>query len=199
VLGDKGLIAASLDFGILEPMHVDRLIASDSGFSEVHGRYNAKLFSAQTQTSYELIKSDAGVQLQPLLGLHYQHLNRHAFSEQGNSGARLAVHCSRFDSLRSELGFAAQVNAVHGLQPFIQAIWEHEFSDVKAGLDASFEGAGGSFHADSIALGRGAYVAKAGFVLNPQTNWGMSALYEGHFAKHLRENAAKLQVSYRFL
>lgn len=198
-LGDKGLIAASLDFAILEPMRVDRLIASGSDFSQVQGRYRGKLFSAQAQSSYDLMHSETGVQLKPFLGVHYQHLNRPTFAEQGESGARLAINSSCFDSLRSELGLAAQVNASHGLQPFVQAIWEHEFSDIKAGFDASFEGAGGSFHVDSVTLAREACVAKAGLAMNPEANWGLSALYEGRFAKHLQENAAKLQLTYNFL
>lgn len=180
------LLGATLSLGLLDDVDAKRWVGQGL---QTQGHYHGSLFSAQLEATH------LGI-LQPLLGVHYQQLNRAQFAEQGNTGDELNLSRSHYKSLQSQLGLAFHTSLFQGVEPFAQATWEHELINTGKGFNASFESTGNHFYLNNSKIDPDALVAKLGVSVNPAKNWNLSALYEGYFDKNSRENAAKLQLEY---
>ena len=111
--------------------------------------------------------------VEPTIGLDYAHLWQDSFSETGiatdGNNYGLNVKNVNMDSFRSALGvrLAAQFGKKDGVQfiPALRAVWEHEFLDRYADLNASFVGGSGDFNVRGVELGADSGVLGAGLTV----------------------------------
>lgn len=189
------LFGVTFNLGTLANMDAKRWIEQEIA----RGRYHGSLLSAQAETSYLGIQLNQSIHLQPLLGAYYQQFNRSGFAEQSDTGNELNVSGSHYKRFSSQLGLNFNANSIENAKSFVQTTWEHNFANTGNGFNASFESASSSFHINNPEIGRDALVVKAGVSVNQERAWSLSVSYEGRFAKHLTENAAKLQLGYAFI
>jgi len=99
--------------------------------------------------------------VEPTIGLNYSHLWQDSFNESGTAtdGNNYGLHVNdvSMDSFRSALGvrLAAQFGKKDGVQfiPALRAVWEHEFMDRYADVNARFVGGSGDFNVRGVELG----------------------------------------------
>jgi outer membrane autotransporter protein len=160
-----------LSYGYL---HTDtkRFIDVGSIHQEADAKYNGGVLSLSAEGGYAFVLD--WLTVEPTIGLNYSHLWQDSFSETGTASDGnnygLNVNSVDMDSFRSTLGvrLAAQFGKKGGVQfiPALRAVWEHEFADRYADVNASFIGGSGSFDtrgvemdADSGKFGAGLTVA----------------------------------------
>jgi outer membrane autotransporter protein len=126
---------------------------------QADGSYYGGVFSFSAEGGYAF-KFD-WLTVEPTIGLDYAHLFQGGFSETGTASDGnnygLNVGGVNMDSVRSELGvrLAAQFGRQDSVQfiPSLHAVWEHEFADKYANLNASFVGGSGNFIVRGVELG----------------------------------------------
>ena len=194
------LLGETLNFGYLDHMNTNRWIQTDTAtHGNAQARYHASLISAQAQANYAGLKLNHGVQLEPLIGMHGEWLERSDFLEHGNTGVELQLNQDHYDSLRTELGLFAAVPLVSKLRLFAEGLWEHELMDTDSEFDAHLPLAPEQqFHIKGVKIGREVCTTKTGLALAPDAHWSGLVFYESQFASHLHKNAAKLQLEYGF-
>ncbi len=123
------------------------------------GSYDGGVFSLSTEGGYAF-KFD-WLTAEPSLGLNYAHLWQDSFSETGTASDGnnygLNVNSMDMNSVRSTLGvrLGAQLGQPDGVQfiPAAHALWEHEFADRYADVNASFVGGSSTFDTHGVELG----------------------------------------------
>lgn len=136
-----------------------RFINAGSISQQVNGSYNGGVFALSTEGGYAF--QFDWLTVEPGVGLDYGHLWQDSFDESGSYG--LHVNKVNMDNLRSSVGLrlAAQFGRPDGVQfiPALHALWQHEFADRTADLNASFIGGSGNFDVHGVKLGADSLVA----------------------------------------
>ena len=155
-----------LSYGFL---HTDtkRFINVGPIYQEADGKYDGGVLSLSGEGGYAFVFD--WLTVEPTIGLDYAHLWQDSFSETGAGPDGLNVHNVNMDSFRSALGvrLAAQFGKKDGVQfiPALRAVWEHEFLDRYADLNASFVGGSGDFNVRGVELGADSGVLGAGLTV----------------------------------
>jgi outer membrane autotransporter protein len=140
-------------------------------YQEADGKYNGGVLSLSAEGGYAFKLNCLTVE--PTIGLDYAHLFQGGFSETGTASDGnnygLNVNHVNMDSVRSELGvrLAAQFGKPDGVQiiPALHGVWEHEFADRYADLNANFVGGSGDFVVRGVELGADTAVLGAGLTV----------------------------------
>ena len=159
-----------LSYGFLQT-DTKRFINVGPIYQEADGKYDGGVLSLSAEGGYAFVFD--WLTVEPTIGLDYAHLWQDGFSETGaaydgyNYG--LNVHNVNMDSFRSALGvrLAAQFGKQDGVQfiPALRAVWEHEFADRYADLNASFVGGSGDFNVRGVELGADSGVLGVGLTV----------------------------------
>ena len=155
-------------------LHTDttRFIDVDPSIQQqADGSYDGGVFSLSAEGGYAYQLD--WLTVEPTVGLKYAHLWQDSFSESGLAGDGnnygLKVNSVDMDSFRSALGvrLAAQFGKKDGVQfiPAVRAIWEHEFADRYADVNASFVGGSGNFDTRGVELGADSGVLGVGLTV----------------------------------
>jgi outer membrane autotransporter protein len=136
-----------------------RQINVGSIHQEADGKYNGGVLALSAEGGYAF--EFDWLTVDPTIGLDYAHLRQNSFSESGiatdGNNYGLNVKSVDMDSFRTALGvrLAAQFGKKDGVQfiPALRAVWEHEFSDRTADVNARFVGGSGDFTVRGVKLG----------------------------------------------
>jgi uncharacterized protein with beta-barrel porin domain len=147
-----------LSYGYL---HTDTTRFIDVGTinQQANGSYDGGVFSVSTEGGYAFKFN--WLTAEPTIGLDYAHMWQDSFSETGTASDGnnygLNVNSVKMDSLRSSVGakLAAQFGKMNGVQylPGLRAVWEHEFIDRYALVNANFIGGSPDFNVRGVELG----------------------------------------------
>ena len=148
-----------------------RFIDVGSIYQKANGKYDGGVLSLSAEGGYAFEFDRLTVE--PTIGLNYSHLSQDSFSETGTStdGNNYGLHVNSvdMDSFRSALGMrlAAQFGKKDGVQfiPALRAVWEHEFADRYADVNARFVGGSGDFDTHGVELGADTAVLGGGLTV----------------------------------
>jgi len=147
-----------LSYGFLQT-DTKRFINVGSISQEADGKYDGGVLSLSAEGGYAFAFD--WLTVEPTIGLNYSHLWQDSFNESGTAtdGNNYGLHVNdvSMDSFRSALGvrLAAQFGKKDGVQfiPALRAVWEHEFMDRYADVNARFVGGSGDFNVRGVELG----------------------------------------------
>ena len=147
-----------LSYGYL---HADtrRFIAVDSLRQQANGKNDGGVFSLSTESGYAC--AIQWLTVEPTLGLNYAHLREDSFGETGTAadGNNYGLQVNRvdMDSVQSVLGIrlSAHLGELGGVQyfPALHVLWDHEWVDRTANMNAQFMGGSDNFEVHGVALG----------------------------------------------
>jgi outer membrane autotransporter protein len=159
-----------LSYGFL---HTDttRFIDVGSIHQQADGKYDGGVLSVSAEGGYAFAFD--WLTVEPTIGLDYAHLWQNGFSETGaasdGNNYGLNVNSVSMDSFRTALGvqLAAQFGKQDGVQfiPALRAVWEHEFADPYADVNANFVGGSGTFDTHGVELGADTAVLGGGLTM----------------------------------
>jgi outer membrane autotransporter protein len=155
-------------------LHTDttRFINVDPSIQQqADGSYDGGVLSMSTEGGYAF--KFKWLTAEPTIGLKYSHLWQNSFSETGaasdGNNYGLNVNNVNMDSLQSTLGgrLAAQFGKPDSVQfmPALHAIWEHEYMDRYADVNAVFAGGSGAFDTRGVELGTDTAVLGGGLTV----------------------------------
>jgi outer membrane autotransporter protein len=160
-----------LSYGFLQTDTKRFIYVDPSIQQEADGKYDGGVLSLSAEGGYAFVFD--WLTVEPTIGLDYAHLWQDSFSETGiasdghNYG--LNVQNVNMDSFRSALGvrLAAQFGKKDGVQfiPAVRAVWQHEFADRYADLNAGFVGGSGDFNVRGVELGADSGILGAGLTV----------------------------------
>jgi len=160
-----------LSYGFLQT-DTKRFINVGSISQEADGKYDGGVLSVSAEGGYAYQLD--WLTVEPTIGLDYAHLSQDRFNETGTTdfdgnNYGLKVNSVDMDSFRSALGMrlAAQFGKKNGVQfiPALRAVWEHEFADRYADVNANFVGGSGAFDVRGLELGADTAVLGGGLTI----------------------------------
>lgn len=147
-----------LSYGFLNT-ETKRQISVGSINQQANASYDGGVFSGSVEGGYTLELD--GLTIEPTLGLNYSRVSQDSFAESGTAsdGHNYGLNVSRLDadSFRTDFGvrMSARFGKKDGVQfiPAVRAVWEHEFLDRYANVNANFAGGSGGFVTRGLELG----------------------------------------------
>jgi|GEM_PF-1863846 uncharacterized protein with beta-barrel porin domain len=166
------------------PWHLDGIVSCGFLHTDTKRQINVGSIHQEADGSYDggvlALSAEGGyafefdwLTVEPTIGINYAHLWQNSFSESGiaNDGNNygLNVKSVDMDSFRTALGvrLAAQFGKKDGVQfiPALRAVWEHEFADRYADVNARFVGGSGDFTVRGVELGADSGILGAGLTV----------------------------------
>jgi outer membrane autotransporter protein len=149
-----------------------------------NGSTNGQEFSTFGSTGYDFHFGQ--LVLGPTVALQYSYINLEGYTEQ-SALAPLSIHENSEESLRSDVGFRAEVTFQVGhitVRPFIRAAWEHEYKESALPVTADLIGFGSSaVTVYGPSLGHDSAVVNAGVFLQLTKTISTYVSYDGDLGR----------------
>ena len=123
----------------------DRDIVAPGFLTTADGKTSGNQYTADLDGGYDWHLTNR-INLGPIVGLQYDHLDVNGFNESGADPYNLGIGDQSMNSLQSRVGFKVDYhlftagNAAFAAQ--LHAAWQHEFLNDSRGIDAQFLGSG---------------------------------------------------------
>ncbi|HEV7776722.1 MAG TPA: autotransporter domain-containing protein [Luteibacter sp.] len=175
-----------------------RHIAFGNFAETASGRYDADTAQAYVDGGYRF---DLGghATLEPYLNLAEVQVKTDGFTESGSSAA-LAVQGDTSKQTVGTLGLRASFElAPDGIRAHAGLGWQHAWGDLVPGSTQSFAAGGvNSFSIDGVPVAHNAMAATLGVSFPIGSRTTIDASYQGQFADHAKDQAARMNLTVAF-
>ena len=162
------------------------------------GRFDANTAQAYIDGGYRFALSDR-TSLEPYLNLAHVRIKSDAFAESGSSAA-LAVQGDTGQQTFATLGLRVNVAlAPGGLRAYAGLGWQHAWGDTQSTSTQRFVAGGvSSFTVDGVPVAQNAAAATFGLSFPLGRNVTVDTSYQGQFASHAKDQAARMSLTVAF-
>jgi len=195
---ENGLrLDGKLGYGLLDSATSRRVVVGADEY-DAKGDFDGGRFTAALEAGYDL--AVAGTTLRPIAALGYMRLDEDGFTETGADIYNLAVDDRTTESLKSGLGVELSrsfsfAERADGLTLTARALWQHEFLDDKAAIDAAFaDFAGSSFGVEGVSVARDSAVLGLGLTARASADLSLFTRYDTRLNPDQVDHAASAGI-----
>lgn len=176
---------------------------SFTGYSgTANGDFDGQQYAFKAEFGYPIALSDS-VNLTPIANASYSYLRQDGYTESGGNGAALKVDSAHMDSVKSGLGAKLDTTlstAWGEVVPYVQALWNHEYSNDKMAVTAAYAAAVDetSFVSRGSSPAKDAADLSVGATLNSSGNTSLTAYYDLGVASNYTNQSVSLRIKHSF-